>query len=126
MKLPNRMKFPLFLLALILSYVLFGIVVFGLTRPTQHSGPDVCIYEVVVNQLVNHINIGWDYEPCGVLDIREVEDHELLTHSSFNPVCPVFAIQTWPGMDLPVVDYSNDCSVDSVPPPREADEGDER
>ncbi len=133
MKTPKKrtIEILLFTLALTLVYIGFGFLLFGAKSvekaPRPLETPSVCIYEVVINQLVNLVNIGWTDAPCQDLDIRIPLDHSVLEHSWFNPTCPVFAVQAWPGTYLPVIDYADACDQGMVKPPVErlADEIDD-
>lgn len=82
--------------------------------------PGICIYEVSISALINTINIGWTLSPCQDLDIREIDDYHRLIHSSFQPMCPVYSIQTWPGIYLPVIDYNASCDLNNPLPNRQA------
>ena len=119
MKVPKNLQFPLFLLALALSYFLFGLAMINATPKAVES---VCIHEVVVNQLTNYINIGWTPPPCLPLDIREPEVHDELFHSGFSPRCAVFAIRSLPEIPMPNVDYADGCELDLLEAPK-IDEG---
>ena len=74
--------------ALILTLMILG------AKP-KSALPGICIYEVSISALINTINIGWTLSPCQDLDIREIDDYHRLIHSSFQPMCPVYSIQTW-------------------------------
>ena len=119
MKIPNKVQVGFVIVAVVLAYLGFILVLFGAKPKEPVLG--VCIYEVVINQLINHVSIGWTSSPCQDLDIREIPDHERLTHSAFNPNCTVFAIQTWPGVYLPIVDYADACALDFVPESRQVE-----
>jgi len=114
------MKIKYGLLTLILAAI-GSLAILG-TKPANDL-PGVCIYEVSMSAISNTINIGWTLSPCRTLDIRELDDYHQLTHSSFQPVCPVYSVQTWPGIYLPVVDYQAGCDVQNIPPTRKANGG---
>ena len=118
MKFLEKSLVPLTLFFIALAYAFFFWFLVG-AKPRENVA-SVCIYEVTINQLINHVNIGWTPEVCTGLDVRLPEDHDKLTHSPFNPVCPVFSVQMWPGFDLPVLDYARDCDLNFLPEERRA------
>ncbi len=85
------------------------------------STPSICIYEVSISMVTNDISIGWTAAPCQDIDMRITSDYYSLMHSHFQPVCPIFSVQAWPGVHLPVVDYAEQCDLDFPPLPRQAD-----
>lgn len=77
-------------------------------KPTVHG---ICLYEVSVSMVINTVTIGWTPPPCQEIDIRIEEHFYALNHSAFQPLCPIFSVQTWPDTPLPVVDYDKSCNV---------------
>lgn len=111
------------LLPVIVFVLLMVVIILLGATPRRGAIPGVCLYEVSMSAITNTINIGWILSPCRDLDIRKIEDYAQLTHSSFQPICPVYSVQAWPGIYLPVVDYQAGCIVHNIPPSRQANGG---
>jgi len=96
----------LILLAVFVSFLIGA-------KPKPADLPGVCIYSVSVNQLINAVSIAWTSQPCQELDVTVEDEYALMQHSQFRASCPVWSVQTWTNVYLPVVDYHESCIFDS-------------
>jgi len=100
------------LLGVLLGFIITAVLLGTITKAVV---PGICIYEVSMNLDQSHAVIGWTPTPCQDLDIRNKEDYNRLMHSDFTIACPIFSIQTWPEIYLPVVSYAQICGF-TYPP----------
>jgi len=103
-----------------LLYIAAVLLITAAAIPTIEpaASPGICIYEVSTNMLLGEVVIGWTPMPCTDLDIRVEADYNQLMHSNFRAACPVWSVQTWPEILLPVVSYSDDCGFQANGPPQ--------